>query len=419
MWEAEAQVRELGPRSAYVLASEDWHPGVVGIVASRIVEHHHRPAVLVALEGESGTGSGRSIPGFDLLGALHDCAPVLDRYGGHRAAAGLTVARERLPEFRAAFELHAEAGADAGAARAQRTGRRGRVRRRARSRAGRGARAAGAVRDREPVAAAARARGAVQRRATDGGGPARALLVSSGGVRARAVAFGCDGRVGDESGEPRDATFKLERNAWNGAVEPGWCCATSSAARRRRSMRSVSPATTSRPSWPSSTGRSCASGPARSVGGRRVIDRRGESPLAVLRDAVAGGGQRAGAVRRRSAAAGRTAGARGRFRARVPPDARLRPGARGRVSTIWCVLDPPAVAELPDRRRRATPSWRGANLSYALLSRCTSWSTDSVLRSSPSTATFGSASGWPARSSSSCSVAKVRTVDRPVWPHDW
>ena len=74
-----------------MLASEDWHPGVIGIVASRIVERHHRPAILIALEGERGDGLGPvSIPGFDLLGALHATAGHLGRYGGHRAAAGLT-----------------------------------------------------------------------------------------------------------------------------------------------------------------------------------------------------------------------------------------------------------------------------------------------------------------------------------------
>ena len=112
LWEAEAQVAELGahpPRPGYVLWSEDWHPGVVGIVASRIVERHHRPAVLVALEGESGAGSGRSIPGFDLLGALDAGAAHLRRYGGHRAAAGLTIDVAQLDAFRAAFEAHAEA----------------------------------------------------------------------------------------------------------------------------------------------------------------------------------------------------------------------------------------------------------------------------------------------------------------------
>ncbi|MEA2146520.1 MAG: single-stranded-DNA-specific exonuclease, partial [Solirubrobacteraceae bacterium] len=107
LWEAEAQVAELGERSAYVLAAEGWHPGVIGIVASRIVDRTHRPTVLVALEGEFGTGSGRSIPGFDLLGALHAAAGELERYGGHRAAAGLTVRAERVAALREAVQRHA------------------------------------------------------------------------------------------------------------------------------------------------------------------------------------------------------------------------------------------------------------------------------------------------------------------------
>src|ERR1035437_8352086 len=107
VWQAEAQVSELGERSAYVLSAEDWHPGVIGIVASRIVEHHHRPAILIALDGELGTGSGRSIPGFDLLGALHAGGEDLERYGGHRAAAGLTIRREMVDRFRDAVEHHA------------------------------------------------------------------------------------------------------------------------------------------------------------------------------------------------------------------------------------------------------------------------------------------------------------------------
>src|SRR6185295_14509861 len=92
-FEAEALVGELGPSPAYVLAGEGWHPGVIGIVAARIAERHHRPAVLIALDGEEGTGSGRSIPAFDLLAGLHAGARHLDRYGGHRAAAGCTIAR--------------------------------------------------------------------------------------------------------------------------------------------------------------------------------------------------------------------------------------------------------------------------------------------------------------------------------------
>src|SRR5262249_3642709 len=110
VWEAEAQLAQAGPRSAYVSAGEGWHRGVVGIVASRITERHNRPAVLVALHRELGAGSGRGIPGFDLLEALHACAADLEHYGGHRAAAGVTVSRSRLQAFQAAFEAHAERG---------------------------------------------------------------------------------------------------------------------------------------------------------------------------------------------------------------------------------------------------------------------------------------------------------------------
>ena len=84
-------------------------PGVIGIVASRLAERHHRPVVLVALDGERGTGSGRSIPAFDLLAGLDACAAHLERHGGHRAAAGCTVARSSVEDFRAAFEAHAAA----------------------------------------------------------------------------------------------------------------------------------------------------------------------------------------------------------------------------------------------------------------------------------------------------------------------
>ena len=88
--------RGRGSLPAYVLWGEDWHPGVIGIVASRIAERHHRPALLIALDGDQGTGSGRSIPAFDLLGGLDACAGHLLRHGGHRAAAGCTVARAEL-----------------------------------------------------------------------------------------------------------------------------------------------------------------------------------------------------------------------------------------------------------------------------------------------------------------------------------
>jgi len=90
-----------------VLARDGWHPGVIGIVASRLVERFGRPTILVALEGEEGRGSGRSIPGFDLHAALVQCAPHLARFGGHTMAAGLTVRRDRLDAFRDAFNAHA------------------------------------------------------------------------------------------------------------------------------------------------------------------------------------------------------------------------------------------------------------------------------------------------------------------------
>lgn len=109
LFEAEAQVRDLGERPAYVLWGEGWHKGVIGIVASRIAERHHRPVVLVAVDGETGTGSGRSIPAFDLLAGLETCRDHLLRHGGHRAAAGCEVAASALPALRAAFEAHAAA----------------------------------------------------------------------------------------------------------------------------------------------------------------------------------------------------------------------------------------------------------------------------------------------------------------------
>jgi single-stranded-DNA-specific exonuclease len=113
LFEAEAQVAEARAAgeepAAYVLAADGWHPGVIGIVASRIAERHHRPAVLIALDGDEGTGSGRSIPAFDLLGGLDAASAELLRHGGHRAAAGLTIERDRVDAFRDAFVAHAAA----------------------------------------------------------------------------------------------------------------------------------------------------------------------------------------------------------------------------------------------------------------------------------------------------------------------
>jgi len=86
-----------------VLEGKGWHPGVIGIVASRIVERIHRPTVLVAVSEALGRGSARSIPGFDLFGAVHACREHLGRFGGHRAAAGMDIATDRIDRFRVAF----------------------------------------------------------------------------------------------------------------------------------------------------------------------------------------------------------------------------------------------------------------------------------------------------------------------------
>ena len=98
------------PTYGLVLSGEGWHPGVIGIVASRIVEDTGRPAVLIALDAEGhGKGSGRSIPAFDLHAALGACSEFLVRYGGHRSAAGVTVERAQVANFARAFNETARA----------------------------------------------------------------------------------------------------------------------------------------------------------------------------------------------------------------------------------------------------------------------------------------------------------------------
>lgn len=88
---------------AVLVAGEGWHPGVVGIVASRIAERLFRPAAVVSLDGERGRGSVRSIPPFDVHAALSQCAQHMERFGGHHQAAGFDVRRDRLPALREAF----------------------------------------------------------------------------------------------------------------------------------------------------------------------------------------------------------------------------------------------------------------------------------------------------------------------------
>jgi single-stranded-DNA-specific exonuclease len=95
-------------RRGYVVWGADWHEGVIGIVASRLVERYHRPVVLIAGTDGFWKGSGRSIPAFDLHGALAACSSHLERFGGHRAAAGLSISPDQLEVFAEAFASEAE-----------------------------------------------------------------------------------------------------------------------------------------------------------------------------------------------------------------------------------------------------------------------------------------------------------------------
>jgi single-stranded-DNA-specific exonuclease len=107
--EVESWPEERRHRRGYVIWGEDWHEGVIGIVASRLVERFNRPVVLIAGADGGWKGSGRSLPAFDLHGALGACAQHLRRFGGHRAAAGLSIDPSSLDDFARAFAAHADA----------------------------------------------------------------------------------------------------------------------------------------------------------------------------------------------------------------------------------------------------------------------------------------------------------------------
>jgi len=100
---------DLTERRSIVLASDEWHPGVIGIVASRLVERFHRPTFLIAIDGSKGKGSGRSPKVFHLYEGLKTCAELLASYGGHRQAAGLSIQTHQIDAFAAQFETTARA----------------------------------------------------------------------------------------------------------------------------------------------------------------------------------------------------------------------------------------------------------------------------------------------------------------------
>jgi single-stranded-DNA-specific exonuclease len=100
---------EIGARSVLVVAGEGWHRGVIGIVASKLVDTFYRPAIVLSIDGDITHGSCRSITGFNMLGCLESCAPLMKRFGGHKAAAGLQIETSRIRELRAAVNEHADA----------------------------------------------------------------------------------------------------------------------------------------------------------------------------------------------------------------------------------------------------------------------------------------------------------------------
>jgi len=96
---------EKGKKSI-VLGEDNWHHGVIGIVASKVTEMYFKPSILICFEGEEGKGSGRSVPGFDLHEALTKCSTHITKFGGHAMAVGITVTREEFPKFKEQFEAY-------------------------------------------------------------------------------------------------------------------------------------------------------------------------------------------------------------------------------------------------------------------------------------------------------------------------
>ena len=219
---AEAARADAPDAPALVLAGEGWHPGVIGIVASRMVERHGRPCVLIALDGDGGRGSGRSIPAYDLHAGLSACSGHLRRFGGHRVAAGLELDLAALEPFRRDFLDHARAHlSDDDLVPVERVD------------AVVPVSAVGLTLAEELEGLAPFGQGNPRPtllvpgarvhdvRALGADGDHAALTLTSGGARARVVAFGTTpGSLRGCGDLPHDVAARLELNEWNGAVEP-------------------------------------------------------------------------------------------------------------------------------------------------------------------------------------------------------
>ena len=102
-------MKRLGNASnCIVLAKENWHHGVIGIVSSKVTDIYFKPSILICLDGDEGKGSGRSIPGFDLYKALTNCSEYIEKFGGHSMAVGVSIKKENIEKFKKQLEEYAE-----------------------------------------------------------------------------------------------------------------------------------------------------------------------------------------------------------------------------------------------------------------------------------------------------------------------
>ncbi len=214
---------EREPAAAIVLWGQGWHPGVVGICASRMAERHMRPAILIAMDEHGrGKGSGRSVPGFDLLGALRACSQSLLRFGGHRAAAGLEIEAANLEAFRDCLTAHcAQLLPEEPPSRVEEVdavvGSEALGHELATQMARIGPFGMGNPEVRLVVPGArvddVRPMGEEERHAR--------FTLRGGPGQVRGVAFGVGGTLATRAAQgPADATIRLELNEWNGATEP-------------------------------------------------------------------------------------------------------------------------------------------------------------------------------------------------------
>jgi single-stranded-DNA-specific exonuclease len=224
LFAAEAACAPQASQGAIVVAGEGWHPGVVGIVASRLVERWRRPCVVIALEEDgSGRGSGRSISGYDLHDGLAACAAHLTRFGGHRMAAGVELEADAVEPFRAALAAHAGAAlAPEDLIAVERVD----------AVVPGGVLGLGLAEELEslrpfgmgnpqptllvPAARFTNVTGMGEEKEHS-----RFTLVTAGGARSRGVAFGSPPKALAPAAEVNhDIALRLERNRWNGVVEP-------------------------------------------------------------------------------------------------------------------------------------------------------------------------------------------------------